>query len=155
MRKRHRLPISTPEINLVPLLDMVSLLIQMLLVNAQFGTYSQVGTHLAGPAAEQSAEKLGLQVDVARTGFTVSWTENGGRVERSLPCGQRCDDPAGFDAPGLRALAVHLKSTHVAEQQVVLSPGEGVAFEVIVRAMDALRADDSGAPLFPDLVVGT
>lgn len=156
MRRRARLPITTPEVNLVPLLDMVSLLIMMLLVNAQFGTYSELETHLAGAAAaEQSAEALGLQVDLTREGFRVAWSQGGARQERSFPCGDGCADPARWDTAGLRGLAQELKRTHMAEQQVVLTPGEGVPFELVIRAMDALRADPAGQPLFPDIVVGT
>ena len=155
MRRRPRLPISTPEVNLVPLLDMVSLLIQMLLVNAQFGTYAELETHLAGPAAEQSSEKLGLQIDITTDGYLVSWTENGSRSERSFPCAPDCANPNSWDVAGLRTLAVTLKSSHRVEQQVVLSPGKGVEFDRVIRAMDAVRSDGDGEPLFPDLVVGT
>ena len=155
MRRRARLPITTPEVNLVPLLDMVSLLIMMLLVNAQIGTYSELETHLAGAAAEQSTEALGLQVDITREGFLVSWSRDGARQERSFPCGESCADPSRWDTDGLRGLAQELKRTHQAEQQVVLTPSEGVAFEVVIRAMDALRSDIGGLPMFTDLVVGT
>ena len=156
MRRRPRLPISTPEVNLVPLLDMVSLLIQMLLVNAQFGTYSELNTHLAGPGAEESAEKLGLQVDIDTAGFHVAWTEGGQRVQQDVLCASsQCTDASTYNKAGLRALAAKLKSGHSTEEQVIVSPGQGVPFEVVILTMDTLRSDDSGAPLFPALVVGT
>lgn len=155
MRRRGRLPIDPPEVNLVPLLDMVSLLIQMLLVNAQFGVFTELETHLAGEAEPTSTEKLGLEVSVEKAGYRLSWTQDGGRKERLVGCPKDCADAGDWDALGLRAAARELKTHHLSEQQVVLTPGEGVPFEAVIRAMDAVRTDDSGQPLFPDLVVGT
>jgi biopolymer transport protein ExbD len=143
-----------PEVNLIPLLDMVSLLIQMLLVNAQFGTFAELGTQVAGANAEQNAERLGFEVDVGTDGYQLSWTENGARTTRLVPCHGKCEKPEDWDALGLRLAAVGLKQSHAEEQQVILSPAKGVPFEAVVRAMDAVRSDAAGAPVFPDLVIG-
>ncbi len=150
MRRRARLSVDTPEVNLVPLLDMVSLLIQMLLVSAQFGAFAELESQVAGPGTPEDAERLGLEVRVVATGYLVSWTVDGERTERSLAClDEGCTHWPG---PGLTALAQDLKGRHPSERQVVIDPDPGVPFEGVVAAMDAVRSAGK-APLFPDLVV--
>ncbi|MBA2320901.1 MAG: biopolymer transporter ExbD [Deltaproteobacteria bacterium] len=150
MRRRARLTVDTPEVNLVPLLDMVSLLIQMLLVSAQFGAFAEVESQVAGPGAPMDTENLGFDIRVATDGYVASWTEGGERKERALGCGANpCTE---WNGAGLAALAQELKRSHPAERQVVVTPDPGVPFEGIVTAMDAVRSAGE-TPLFPDLVV--
>ena len=150
MRRRERLSVDTPEVNLVPLLDMVSLLIQMLLVSAQFGAFAEVETQVAGPGALPDGERLGFEVRVTSEGFVGSWTEAGERKERTLRCGQvPC---TSWDGVALARLAQDLKQLAPAERQVVVTPDRGVPFEGVVTAMDAVRSLGQ-RPLFPDLVV--
>jgi len=150
MRRRARLTVDTPEVNLVPLLDMVSLLIQMLLVSAQFGAFAELDSQVAGPGALEDAEKLGFDVRIATDGFVASWTEGGARREQAMLCSaDPCPDWSGA---ALSQLAQRLKRAHPSERQVVVTPDPGVPFEGIVTAMDAVRAVGQ-TPLFPDLVV--
>ncbi len=157
-RSRRRLSRLPPGINLIPLLDMVSLLIQLMLVNAQFDTYAQVGSKVAAPAAgvveAPDKESLSFEVALTEDGFSASWHEATGAVERKLPCRGGCADPAAWDADGLERLSAELKTRFPAEQRVVVRPAPGVPFDVIVKTMDALRGPVGGkdAP-FPDVVL--
>jgi biopolymer transport protein ExbD len=155
MRRPRRLRLDAPELNLVPLLDMVSLLIQMLLVDAQFGVYAEVASAVSAGTAEATGEQLGLAVRVAPDGFRVQWIEGGEGRERPLLCDPApCADLAAWDGDGLRSMLLALKDAHPEERAVVLLPEPGVPFEAVVRAMDVARDDGAGQPLFPDLVVG-
>jgi hypothetical protein len=154
MRTARRLASDPPEINLIPLLDMVSLLIQLLLVNAQFGVFAQISTAIGAPS-DQPQEGLQLQVGVSPQGFAVSWTEAGGRKEKTLPCASgACSAPESYDAAGLQGLAAEIKRAHPGDASVQLVLGQDVSFEVIARAMDALRGT-TDTPMFPDVVLGS
>jgi biopolymer transport protein ExbD len=155
MRRSRRLRLDAPELNLVPLLDMVSLLIQMLLVDAQFGVYAEVASAVSSGTAEATGEQLGLAVHVRPDGFGVQWIEGGEGRERAVPCASApCGELAAWDGDGLRAVLSALKDAHPEERSIVVLPEAGVPFEVVVRAMDLVRADDAGKELFPELVVG-
>lgn len=155
MSRSRRMRLDPPDLNLVPLLDMVSLLIQMLLVNAQFGVYAELDSKVSAGAAEATGEQLGLAVHVGPQGYRVQWIERGEGREVALPCAvDPCGEPGAWDAGGVRAALVPLKATHPDERAVVLLPEPGVPFEVVVRTMDAVKADDAGQELFPELVVG-
>lgn len=153
MRSR-RFRLDPPELNLVPLLDMVSLLIQMLLVDAQFGVYAELSSAVSAGAAEATGEQLGLAVLVGADGYRVQWIEGGEGRERALPCAVApCAEPGAWDGPGLRSTLAALKDAHPEERAVVLVPEPGVPFEVVVRTMDLTRDDGAGRTLFPEPVV--
>lgn len=162
MRRTRRLPVETPEINFVPMLDMVALLIQMLLINAQFGSYAQVPS-MVGTPVDQVSAGLHLLVQVTGDGYVVSWSEGEVRRTESVPCAAiGCVTPESYDREGLRRLARDLKALHPEETQGLLVPSEAVSFEAVIGAMDALRsgvAPSDGSevpkqePLFPDIVL--
>lgn len=153
-RRRERMPTDPPEINLVPLLDMVSLLIQMMLINAQFGLFAEVPSMSAvaseGPV---EGEPLALAVHVTREGYKLTWSEGGARQALVVPCsGGTCAEPASWDQDSLRRAAADLKGKHPSERKVALLPGEGVPFEVVITTMDLLRDRGQGGELFPDVL---
>lgn len=154
MRRARRLPVETPEINFVPMLDMVALLIQMLLINAQFGAFAQVPSMVGSPVAETTAG-LHLLVEVNGEGYVVSWSEGEARRTERVPCAAiGCVNPEAYDRDALREVARGLKDLHPAETQGLLVPGRDVPFEAVIGAMDALRSGAStGSPLFPDIVL--
>lgn len=157
-RSRRRLSRLPPGINLIPLLDMVSLLIQLILINTQFDTYAQVGSQVASPSAgvveALDKEALAFEVTLGADGIEARWHESTGTVERKLPCRGPCADPAAWDATGLARLAADMKTRFPAEQRVVLRPSPGVPFAVLVTAMDALRGPGgTEAARFADLVL--
>jgi biopolymer transport protein ExbD len=153
MKARRRLVMDTPELNLVPLLDMVSLLIQLLLINAQFGVFAEIGAVLGAPSAEPG-QGLQLQVHVTGSGFQVSWEAGGGRESKVLPCSGdgSCAGVESYDAAGLAAVAGELAREFPEEQQVQVRLDPEVSFEVAAKVMDAVRGPDGTG--FPDVVLG-
>lgn len=156
--RRHRLAADPPELNLVPLLDMVSLLIQLMLINAQFGSYAELpSTAATAVSGHPQAGVLALQVVVATDGYHASWSEGEQRSVVDLPCAAvPCEGVGAYDHAGLRKLAREIKDRFPAERQVVIAPRSGVNFEVLVKTMDLLRDGEPGVvgapPLFPDAV---
>jgi hypothetical protein len=153
---RSRRLTDEAEINFVPLLDMVSVLIQVLLLNAQFGVFAQMASQLGTPV-QDGPTGLQLSVHIEPAGYTVGWSEGEERKSQSLPCiDGSCLTPEAYDRAGLRSLAMQLKGQVPAETQGLLVPAPGVPFEAVIGAMDALRAGPppEDVPLFPDLVLG-
>ena len=153
MSRPRRLPVGPPEINFVPMLDMVSLLIQLLMVNAQFGVYSEVNAALGAPT-EDPQPGLGFAVRVGADGYDVSWTEGGSPRSEHYACAEPAC--ASYDVARLAALARTLKEQHPSEGTVLVAPAAGVPFEDLVSTMDALRSGPppERRPLFPDIVLG-
>lgn len=135
-RRRERLHTDNAEINLIPMLDMVSLLIQVLLMNVQFNAYAEVAARpvAASADAQPATASLDLQVGVGTYGYVVSWSEGGARQERRL-----AGDGATFDTVGLERLAAELAGAHPDDETVIVVPDGAVSFDAIVGAMDALR----------------
>jgi hypothetical protein len=151
----RRLSLDPPELNLIPLLDMISLLIQLLLVNAQFGSYAEIASKVASRVeVDEDAEKLHLEVRLTPDGYLVRWSEAGDGYERALPCTAACATPEDWDTRGLLSLASSLKGRHPEEEQVILRSSPGIPFEALVVTMDAVRRDPAATePLFPDVVL--
>ncbi len=153
MRTSRRPFVEEPSLNLIPMLDMVSLLIQMLLLNAHFGSIVVLPTALGRQTAD-AAKTLGLTVSVSPSGFDVSWAEAGERSSRGLRCaGGTCEGPESYDAKGLAGLAAEIKKKNPEETAVQLLVHPDVAFECMAVAMDATRGRTGN--LFPDVVLGT
>lgn len=151
--RRRRLTLDGSELNLVPLLDMVSLLIQLMLINARFGVFTQVdGTvGAAGPSTAPGAE-LALLVRVGDDGYTVSWKDGQERVRERVACKDAvCTDVASYDVDALRGLVTPLKRRFPNEVNALVVPEQGVPFEAVVSTLDALRGEAED-PLFPQVV---
>lgn len=138
---------------------MISLLIQLLLVNAQFGTYAEVATAMGAPSSE-SLPGLQLRVELSLDGIDASWTTPDGPQQKRMPCasggcvGSYGPDPAAYDLGNLASLARELKAARPDESQVQLALSPEVPFEVMAAAMDALRGP-KGQELFSDVVMGS
>jgi biopolymer transport protein ExbD len=154
MRRGNRLSTAPPELNLVPLLDMVSLLVQVLLLHVHFGALADVpATPVGAPIGEDSAA-LALAVDIGDQGYVVRWNDQGEGRSEVLPCKSPCTDTEHFPTGDLTAMLGSIKDRHPSDEQAVVRPITDVRFDVIARTMDLVRA--SGArSLFPDIAIGT
>lgn len=153
MRASRRKRRHVPELNLVPLLDMMSLLIQVLLINVHFGTYAQIATRAGGKTGAEPTGGLVLDVGIDESGFSVAWTADGRRMSRAFACPSVPCATEGYPAAELRDMLEKLKVTAPDENKVVLSPKGAVAFEVMALTMDAVRVDRGNQPLFPEIVM--
>jgi len=154
MRRGTRISTAPPELNLVPLLDMVSLLVQVLLLHVHFGSLADIpATPVGAPVGETSAA-LALAVDIGEQGYVVRWNDRGEGRNEILPCTSPCTDTEDYPTKDLSSLLGSIKDGHPEESQAVVRPISDVRFDVIARTMDLMRA--TGAqPLFPDIAIGT
>ena len=161
------------DLNLVPVMNLVSVLIPFLLMAAEFVSLAAIHSTLPtiGPPQPDPQEPdqapLNLTVAIGVEGLEVQGAaaalgEEGGEGATSMPCrgGGRCGDVDAYDWQGLTRLLARVKDARPDEESVILVPDERVQYEVLVRAMDVCREDRSGAAasgapraLFPRVVI--
>lgn len=150
-RSRRRLPTHPPEINLIPMLDMISLLIQVLLLHAQFGALAEVSATAATRSTDTPpVAELMITVDVGPGGYTVGWTQEGARRQEVVPCLRRCAAPTDWDAVELGRQLRSLKRLRPEQESAVIRPAPDVGFDLMAYTMDAVRGRE-GDVLFPNI----
>lgn len=150
-RGRRRLAEAPADLNLVPLLDMVSLLIQLMLVNVEFDTLVQVPTQM-GATSDTPDKGLQFSVIVDDNGYHATWQEGSGWINRDYPCRSETCSIDTYDRDGLAALSRSLRGVDANAHQVVVRPSVDVPVDVIIGAMDALRGPKGDQ--FNDIVIG-
>lgn len=174
MRSKKR-GTQAEELNLVPIMNLVTILIPFLLMAAQFVSYAVIDSTLPaiGPPVETEEEEpeekpLNLSVAVTFEGFLV-----GGNHKYLNPDGEEGDEKGAniacltpgctFDADGgegpeeaynleeLRSLLGKIKDDKPEEQNVILVPDPALPYEVLIMAMDATREDPDGSQTDADV----
>ncbi len=156
------------DLNLLPVMNMVTILIPLLLLSAQFVNLAVIDSSLPaisddpGPVDPERVP-LELTVAITREGFTLR-TRQGALDAQGQPAEQAspalgclsgaCGRAESYDYAALgRALSV-VKDAHPDEEVVILAPDSRVPFEVLVGVMDAARSEPgSERLLFPQVVV--
>lgn len=150
-------PASSSDAHLIPFLSLASILIPMLLIQAQFTPLAAVDSALpslcAQPCAGPTRADLGLYVELDARGLRVQGQDPGLATPVELPCPSGvCAAPGDYDVPGLQALLGELKARHPQERSFVLAVDDTVSYEAVIGIFDASRGT-AQAPLFPDPVL--
>jgi hypothetical protein len=153
---------QAPDLDLVPILNLVSLIIPFLLLGAQFVTVAVIPSVLAGEGADTDAAPggLGLQLTIAPEGYVVRGNAEAIRRESlgdtmRIPCRiPGCSDAAAYDTAALTDLLVKVKAQYPKDATVIVVPYPQVTFDVLAATLDASRANGAD-PLFPDAVIAT
>lgn len=146
------------ELNIVPFLDIVVNLITILLmVTASTAFFSQVEVrlphHCVGTGCGE-ADPLQLSVNLTGSGVVVAGS--GGMLEpgcEATGAGAVAIPRAGvsYDWEALRECVSAVHARYPESDQVMLSADDTVPYEALVHAMDAVREDSRGRPLFPEV----
>lgn len=152
MRARGRRVGDEAELDVIPVMSLIVHLIPMLLLSVRFQSLAQVEStqpllpSAPAPSAEALAEQAREVVSVRITGegFVVG---GDGAADPRIPCLAPCA-PDTYDYESLRRSMIAAKRAHPTETRVVLAPEPSVPYDVLVRVMDATRADGE-RPLFP------
>lgn len=143
------------EINLVPYMDIVTNIIIFLLasvvnqvsignVNVSVPTLSSAG----GSASDDKPDKppLNLTVSVGASGFTVAASGGVLPVIPKLPNGQ-------YDYAVLTKRLLEIKSSpdNASETKVNFNADASTSYDIVVATLDAMRQDEGGKILFPDV----
>src|SRR3954464_12165425 len=156
MRDHHdELEEETGEINLVPYMDIVTNIIIFLLASvvnqvALGNVNVSVPTLASGASAAEpdvpEKKPLNLTVSVGATGFTVAASGGVLPVIPKLPNGQ-------YDYPGLTSKLLEIKSSpeNAEETKANFNADANVPYDIVVATLDAMRQNDAGKVLFPDV----
>ena len=159
----HRKEDPEQELNIIPMMNLVIILIPALLLSSSFVQIAvinvsapQIGSGVAEekPEDEAEKEKLNLTVAVTDRGFTVAGSgavlggadgEEGGPTVPKKPDGE-------YDYEGLANKLAEIKDAFPDETKIILNAEPEITYEVVVATMDATRELD-GRLLFPDVVL--
>lgn len=153
-------PKGDADMNLLPMMNLVTLLIPLLLVAAQLSELAVIDSTVPGIIADQPApdgpEPLHLALQVGAEGVTVTGAEAvlspDEGAPTSVPCAGACAGPESYDLAEVQRLLGLVKEAHPDERTLILVPEARVPFSVLVAVMDASRAAD-GAELFPQVTL--
>jgi len=169
---KHR-TIEEQELNLVPIMNLVTMLIPFLLFSAQFIEYAIIDSTLPaisndpgpGPVTPPT-ETLTLMVIISEKGFTITGAEAVLDPEDTvtgpiIACkGGQCTSPDRFDFKQLTKRLARVKDRYPKHEDLVLIPAPWIPYEVIVLTMDATRedrdqrdAEQRARLLFPNVVI--
>src|SRR3954465_5342239 len=143
------------ELNLVPYMDIVTNIIIFLLasvvnqvalgnVNVSVPTLASAGT--ASLDDTPPKPPLNLTVTVGATGFTIAASGGVLPVISKLPNGQ-------YDYKQLTKKLLEIKSApdNAEETKVNFNADAATSYDIVVATLDAMRQDEGGKPLFPDV----
>jgi biopolymer transport protein ExbD len=138
LRHRHARLLRKPaELNLVPMIDIFTVLVTFLLMTAVFSRIAIVELDLpsnaSGPA--ESEPQFRLEVIVRKAGFELT---NGTSVIAAVPL-----QDGKYDLATLSELASSLKQDHpdVDDASVLLEPD--IAYDDLIQVMDAVRSTET------------
>jgi len=173
-RKKKRLA-EAEDVNLVPIMNLVTILIPFLLVAIQFVSLAVIDSTLPAigpPSAEvpdEDEQPLNLSLMITDEGYTIAGADavlrpEGGDADEeagpTIPCKEPgCPTPDSYDIAELTRMLGMVKDEYPNDENVILVPESSIAYEVLVRTMDASREDASmkvdGKPrlLFPFVVI--
>jgi biopolymer transport protein ExbD len=158
------------ELNVVPFLDIVTNVMMFVLATVVTTFTATIDTFppKAGGAGSRppTTPTLGLTVIVVADGFSIK--ARGGNVAPGcsdtgpgLAIGKVAsqDAPGGqdYDYKSLNACARKLKNLSADfkdETSVTISANPNIPYQVVISAIDALRKDEQGEVLFPDVNFG-
>lgn len=168
------------ELNLVPVMNLVTILIPFLLMAAEFVSLAVIDSTLPaiGPPVpvEEEPDKKPLNLSLALThdGITVLGADavlnptgapvlaEGEKRPPTVPCksGGRCIGLEDYDWVELTRILSLIKDEYPDDENVILVPDSKLKYEVIVKAMDSSRedatnraADGTARVLFPFVVI--
>jgi biopolymer transport protein ExbD len=164
--RRHHKEVST-ELNLNPLLDVITVLIPLLLANAQFAKIGEIELNLP-PAVGAAQGAAGLPKETVRTlDLAVTITDQGFYISSALSAATPASGPAipiqaggEYDFQALSKQLYEIKqkvgNTFADAESVVIQAEPQIRYQILVSAMDAarsIRLDKKTVMLFPNVAL--
>ncbi len=169
------------ELNLIPIMNLVSILIPFLLMAAQFvhlavidSTLPVIGPPQETPPEEDDDPPLQLSLVLTRQGITIAGADavlnpdaeaaapvEGEEDKPTIPCKDpNCATPESYDYELLTEKLGLIKDEYPDDENVIMVPESRIPYEVIVMTMDASREDKDASgedgkarTLFPFVVI--
>lgn len=164
------------DLNLVPIMNLVTILIPFLLMAAEFVSLSVIDSTLPAIGAPTEATEqeepdkppLNLSVIITNAGYTVAGSaavlknrdEGASSGGPTIPCMESgCPSVESYNIKELRRLLNQIKDEYPDEENVILVPESSVKYAVLVATMDGTRDDPDNKKdgksrlLFPYVVI--
>lgn len=135
-------PMLSLMVQLVPILLMSSVFVQMMIIETELPQIVKQAVQQNAANQEQMA-RIRLSLDQSQ-GMTITVTQAGKEEETKIPMNQ-----GAFDFQQLHEKLVALKGQHPDVFKIDLTPGAGVEYGDIVRAMDEARRSRDNRITFP------
>ncbi len=152
-------------INLVPMIDVMTVLVLYLLVGTIFRQFTVLQLNLPGPSQAVPAEErppLDLKVVLRAQRLEVHDRNGTVRVLDNLLDGRpEAGRGSGYDTAGLGTLLAEVKRLNPHEETVTLLLEPDIKYDALVQVMDAVRVFPAGSaeltqgtPMFPSVAIG-
>lgn len=161
--KEHDAAEGGGELNIVPFLDIVMNVLMFVLATlpAVFTVTIESNPPSIGSGGVKGPTKNALNLSVVIVSEGVALKATGGAIAPG------CEGPGGgvtipkknaaYDWSGLNACVKKLKDASAdfkEESNVQILAEPGIDYQTVIQAMDAVRQDAQGEPLFPDVNFG-
>ena len=143
-------------VNLVPMIDVMTVLVLYLLVGTIFRQFTVLQLNLPGPNQQMPAQDkppLDLKVVLRQQRLEVHDRNGTVRVLDNVP--------AGYDLPALSLLLADVRRLNVDEESITLLLEPDIKYDALVQVMDTVRVFPPGStelaqgiPLFPSIAIG-
>jgi len=170
MRKSRSKPLATQDLDLIPIMNLVTILIPFLLISAQFIHLAVIDTNLPAsrpPLEEILSEQEPFRLQVHMEPNRIVFTAMGGDLSadfaglESDASGPRVEgkdlvvdsSSQGYEWEEFRGAVESIKDKHPEAEDLILIPNDEVRYEEIIQAMDLARGSET-QPLFPAVIMG-
>lgn len=155
VKRNHQRYRGRHDLNVVPMIDMMVILVFFLIFSAVFTRTSIL--ELNFPAAKAAVPDLpqGLQLEVVIRKDRIDVDDRGTGLLKSVPNTER-----GYDLPALAEYLLLVKSKYQDKQDASILLEPNIAYDTLVQVMDTVRQytpkdkNYSQAELFPELSIG-
>jgi biopolymer transport protein ExbD len=151
---------DSQELDLIPIMNMVTILIPFLLMASSFVNLAVIDSTLPAIGAPTEADEpdtppLNLKVLVTSEGFTIATDvavlPSAASDGPTVPCRQSgCPGIESYDFEALTALLSTIKDEYSHEENVILVPESHIRYDIIIMTMDATREDPSQKVQYTD-----
>jgi biopolymer transport protein ExbD len=147
---------SGESLNLVPMIDIFTVLVTFLLMTAVFDPTTILPLDLPAPQSSREPPPPGLQLEVTIRAQRIDVGDRDGGILKRIP-----SSAEGYDLKALSEFLRQVKARYPdkTEATVLLEPD--IAYEALVQVMDSVRVVEQErdgayvqAALFPDISVG-
>ena len=180
MSRRRKSLADAEELDLVPIMNLVTILIPFILMASSFVTLAVIDSTLPAIGQPQQVEQdpddkppLMLSLMVTNMGITVAGADavlfpegapelaEGESRPPTIPCpGSECSGVADYDFVELTRVLGQIKDEYPDDENVILVPESRIPYEIIIKVMDhsredvdAKNADGTARTLFPFVVI--
>jgi biopolymer transport protein ExbD len=169
VRRHHARLRGRNDLNMVPMIDMMVILVFFLIFTAVFSKTNVLELNLPGSSAGLPDLPNGLQLEVIVRGASIDVADRATGILQSLP-----NTAAGYDLAELGSYLERVKARFPENHTATILLGPEVSYDVLVQVMDTVRVrslpEEGGKPvatgssqlggvpvraeLFPEISVG-